>query len=397
MRIPPYQEKTEAVCFSFIPAFLVASAIVSIFSGPAEAWNQNPQGVDMGPSECYSCGSSNNDSYPDNPSYQGPSEHAIWRAKENARLERKAQADVLYGQASAAWDRRDFREALRYFREQQGVIDGPNVRDGIAKTEALVVWSEATNSSERRRAIAMNPGAFSQDNLRYVDELEAYEKYQARLESDRQTTSQMKSRIGTFADTMVGEPVSTTISGTVGPDAFGTQKAQPDLEFGDPNPVPGTNVDSGAQLKSAQKHSFLGGLFGDSREAQKGFDTAGEDDGVLVYGQTSAGRPQPVFVTNLPESAKKDPRIRQSVAFYEKLDKLKYDTVRKIEAVKKEQQTGNGDPAVLEAKLGTLTHDLIRQESDQARAKETMKKRVKDMGFDWNESPPVPAATGAKK
>ena len=376
-------------------AFLILSSFIFLFPLSAAAWDENPQGVDMGPSECYSC-SDGGGSSSSQPSYQGPSEHQLWQGRENARLERKARADNLHGQASAAWDRGDFREALRHFREQQGVIDGPNVRDAIAKAEALVVWSEATHSSERRRAIAMNPGAFTADNLRYVEWLEANEKYQAYQAENERAASQMRSRISSFVESVGKQPMASAVPAVDEPDAFGTRKAKPVLEFGDPDPAPGTNVDPGAQLKSVEKHSRLAGSSGDSRQARRGFDTSGTESGTLVYVKSSAGRPAPAFITNLPESAQNDPRIRQSVTYYEKLDKLKTDTARQIEFVKKEQAGAKGDPTVFEAKLGTLANDLKRHESDQARAKEAMKKRVIDLGFDWNETSPAPAV-GLKK
>lgn len=159
----------------------------------------------------------------------------------------------------------------------------------------------------------------------------------------------------------------------------------------------GTNVDAGAQLKSAEQHSVTAAPAGRKEEAAKGFDTSGRGKGSLVYTETSAGRPAPAFFTNLPKEAKNNPQIQQSVAFYQKLDALKAETARKIVAVKEEQKSGKGDAAVLAAQLGTLTNDLKRHENDQAQAKEAVKKLVKDLHFPWDESAPAPAAAKTKK
>jgi len=147
----------------------------------------------------------------------------------------------------------------------------------------------------------------------------------------------------------------------------------------------GTSMDAGAQLKSVEAHSREASANGNKDEAGKGFDTLGRDEGALVVAEASAGRPVPAFVARLPEAAMSDAQIQQSAAYYQKLDTLKAETEQKIQKVKAEQQAGKGDAAVLAAHLGTLTNDLKRHEGDQAQAKETMRKRVKDLGFDWNE------------
>lgn len=79
---------------------------------------------------CGSCGggSSNGNS--------GPSQRQIREAEEeSARIERNARYDDIYKQATSAWEKGDYREALRLCREQQALRDGPNVRDSIATLE----------------------------------------------------------------------------------------------------------------------------------------------------------------------------------------------------------------------------------------------------------------------
>jgi len=81
-------------------------------------------------------------------------------------------------QAVEAWNKQDYREALRLFEEQQKIYDGPNVREDIADTKARVAWSEATTAADYRKAIKMRPNIFTPECIRYVEGLEANEKQQ---------------------------------------------------------------------------------------------------------------------------------------------------------------------------------------------------------------------------
>lgn len=344
------------------------------------------------------------------PVHRGPSARQIRQQNENARLERAARTKELYDQATAASDRRDFREALRLHRLQQGVIDGPKVRDSISQMEALIVANEATTSAEYRRAIAMRPDLFTAENLQYVANLEAQEKYDARIAADKRDASRMGDRVNQFASSLSG-------SESMPPNLeFGDPSAAPALEFGDPNQggaitafpqadvlknkaslvnrkviSPGTKIDSGTQLKSVHGHSLAAGAVGDKDEAGLGFDTAGVNNGTLVFGGSSAGGPSIVF-DRLPENAQNDSEVLQSVAYFQKLETLKLEAAQKMESLKAEQKTGKGDAVILSAKLETLANEIKLQESEQIKAKAAVKKRVVDLGFEWDESVPLPAS-----
>lgn len=153
---------------------------------------------------------------PDNsgnrPERSGPSAHQVWQEKENARIDRANRAKAFNTQAHAAWQRKDYREALRLFRAQQQVIDGPNIREAIAQTEAQIAWSEATTAAELRRAIAMQPGFFTQENIRYVGEVEAQEKRgeiaRQRQQLDRAIGGDILLRINSLALSLDAEPAA---------------------------------------------------------------------------------------------------------------------------------------------------------------------------------------------
>lgn len=153
---------------------------------------------------------------PDNsgnrPERSGPSAHQVWQEKENARIDRANRANAFNIQAHAAWQRKDFREALRLFRAQQQVIDGPNIKEAIAQTEAQIAWSEATTAAGLRRAIAMQPGFFTPDQVRYVGEVEAQEKrgeiVRQRQQLDRAIGGEILLRINNLALSLDPEPVA---------------------------------------------------------------------------------------------------------------------------------------------------------------------------------------------
>lgn len=149
----------------------------------------------------------------------------------------------------------------------------------------------------------------------------------------------------------------------------------------------GSGTEAGSQLKSAEKHSREGGVLRDelsSDEAKKGFDTAGEKSGSLVYPDKKSGG-RSTFGSTLPPEAKKDPQIQQSLAWHRKNESLKADTAKKIAAIKEQQKKGAGDEAVLSAQMGTLTNQLNQYTKDEAKAKQDIKARVKDLGLSWDE------------
>jgi hypothetical protein len=106
----------------------------------------------------------------------GPSASQLRRAAEAAaRQDRANRAGALNDQAKVAVQAHNYREALRLFREQQRVIDGPKVRDLISLMEALSLWTEAKTAAEYRRALNLRPDWFTADNRIFVENLERQE------------------------------------------------------------------------------------------------------------------------------------------------------------------------------------------------------------------------------
>jgi hypothetical protein len=108
--------------------------------------------------------------------YRGPSASQLKReAEAAARQDRARRAGALNDQANVAVRAHDYREALRLFRAQQQVIDGPKVRDVISLMEALAQWTEAKTAAEYRRALNLRPDSFTADNRIFVENLERQE------------------------------------------------------------------------------------------------------------------------------------------------------------------------------------------------------------------------------
>jgi hypothetical protein len=82
------------------------------------------------------CGSTPPSNNNNSGGYTGPSPSELRKKRE--RAERNARYDALHEQSAAAWERGDYPEALRLFREKQALRDGPNVREGIAWLEKTI-------------------------------------------------------------------------------------------------------------------------------------------------------------------------------------------------------------------------------------------------------------------
>lgn len=252
---------------------------------------------------------------------------------EAERAERNARYDAIHKQAVEASQRGDYRAALQLYEQQQTVRDGPNVRDAIAQLKALIAWQEATTAADYRRALAMRPGIFSQENIRYVEELEAKEKYererQERQAEDVKIAAKMREKIGRFAallDTAPPKAGEVVTQGGTLDDGMGSHRAEALLEFGNPHDLEAQN-----------------------EQARQGFDKAG-----LLKGS------RPIAVVDDPASH--DPRM---VAATQELSKLQAEHEQleaDIDRLTKERNT-----AVDAVKMKALTVEIdqksrVRQE-----------------------------------
>ena len=162
----------------------------------------------------------------------------------------------------------------------------------------------------------------------------------------------------------------------------------------------GSGTEAGAQLKSVERHGRETPLQDNelaNMTARKGFDTSGTASGNLIYPDKNKYRqiPPSALERQVPPEAMGDPQIQQMLVWYRSLDAQKAEATQKIATVKDQQKQGTGDAAVLSAQLGTLTNQIRQIKTDQTKATEDGKKRVKHLGFEWVESS-EPTTTEAK-
>lgn len=115
--------------------FWVMLGIACLASSPAMAGGYYSDGIHIPEGVCMDCPPPNNNNN-DSGGYTGPSQSELRKRQE--RAERNARYDAIHKQSVAAWERGDYREALRLFREKKSLRDGPKVREGIAWLEKTI-------------------------------------------------------------------------------------------------------------------------------------------------------------------------------------------------------------------------------------------------------------------
>lgn len=178
--------------------FWVMLGIACFASSPAMAGGYYSDGIHIPEGVCMDCPPPNNNNN-DSGGYTGPSQSEIRERQE--RAERNARYDAIYDQYLAAWERGDFREALKFLREGQKLRDGSVTRRGIAKLEKYLAdqanielgdnLNQQANSAQAggdhkqalklyKQALATYPNLTS-EYRRYVAD---YEKRVERMEKD---------------------------------------------------------------------------------------------------------------------------------------------------------------------------------------------------------------------
>jgi tetratricopeptide (TPR) repeat protein len=98
--------------------------------------------------------------------------------------------------------------------------------------------------------------------------------------------------------------------------------------------------------------------------------------------------------THIPEVAKSDRQIQQSVAYYQKLDGLKIDTQAKLAAIEQKIKNKEGDPNLLDTERSQLNFDLKQTDEGQKAITKQIKEHLIAINTSWVEDPPPTPATG---
>src|ERR1035437_5595811 len=262
-------------------------------------------------------------------------EAAAWAEKmvkqDQAEAERiarqKAHFDSLNAQASEAFNRHDRREGLRWLRElempyRDAGIFSPTLNESIGRTEALLAWNEAKTAADYRRAIAIQPYFFTEENLHFVERLEVIE------ESVRQRPEQdAKEKAALLEMSTMIDKLASTLADPQHPDRkvldHGTEHGAEDVfvtRKSDPKQLP----DDG---KSEEHESVRSSL---------GFDVPGE----LYIKERAAPPTIPSGRVVVPEKYVKHPAVLQLRKYEAAADEAKRIAVAK-EALFEEEAVRN--------------------------------------------------------
>jgi hypothetical protein len=250
-----------------------------------------------------------------------------------------AKTEIAYHavlqQGNDAWERRDFREALRLAILQQTIRDGPNVRSRIKQLNALIVWSEAKTAADYRRAIRMVPGLFTPDNVRFVDGLERMEK--AALKA-RTKYNELASSL----DTAPPKPGWFVSQDRILRDLLGGHTAEAHLEF------------SYANTPEAL-----------SEQARQGFDTTGALKGSQpVTSDTVPPEPASEAAPVVLEKFRKDPRITELQKRWKAAKIEQVTAQKKLDVIRQLKGSPFANKAMLDVKEAR-----IRTNQDAAQSK----------------------------
>ncbi|MBI1919534.1 MAG: hypothetical protein HYS23_00485 [Geobacter sp.] len=356
--------------------------------------------------------------------YHQPDSQEFQRLAAAAEEKRQAlrEAYKLDRQATAAWERGDYREALRLLRMLQILRDEPGVRDDIAKLEKYfddLAKKELGDNYDQQAARAKANGDFElalelykqalatypNPTSRYRQFIADYEK-EVQKQQNRAVVVEVQSSVNKIAADLKNSKPATDLDFNdfdTTDDAFGTKKSNPTLNHRVAQKRGGRVTDPGAQLKKVEHYGRQAKSQGKgaSKEiAGEGFDTPGEEQGTLVYPDKNNHRQRPLSALDkqIPDGAKDDQQIKEMQIWYRSLEIQKAEKERKIAEIKKQQKTSK-DP-LLAKKIATLANDVKRLKDNQGQAMETVKaqvavikKRVLDKGLAWNETLPSDTPT----
>jgi tetratricopeptide (TPR) repeat protein len=296
----------------------------------------------------------------------------------------KARGLIATQQGTDAWKAGDVAGALSHFRQAFGYYPDPAWRNNI----------DLAQKELQRRAAGEAAATVRQRQARSENDAIAA------AAAERKRAAAPEDSAGKATIAAVDPPAYGTRTGP-----FGTRISNPsDSDLGGSGtttPVAVRNATD--QLSSIAQSSAEAANLGVSDEAAKakagcGFDRAPcadyksiDTSRVRTMGQ-SPGAAE--LFAQLPDAARNDKQIQQSMAYYQKLDMRKIDTLVKLDAVEQQIKGGHGDAKALGAQKATLSNDLKRYNADMTKTKAQIKKRLVAINVPWNEAP-APATADA--
>lgn len=194
-----------------------------------------------------------------------------------------------------------------------------------------------------------------------------------------------------------------------GKGAFGTTAAPAHPDLGG-SPIASTpSVDSNAKLlssvsKSGRDAKNAHGIEEAKAKAGCGFDGAlCRAPDRIEFVKTVAQTPASMELwSHIPEGARQDEALRKDLAWYDNYEKIQAEKAREIGELQNRIAGAKGDTVVLTARKAGLEFESRQVQADQAKAKDRIRKRVRDLSMAWVETPqqtgpvsaPAPPSTG---
>jgi hypothetical protein len=342
-----------------------------------------------------------------------------------------ARGAIANRNGSAAADRGDFATALSFFEEAlRQVPDAKEYQEQVAWVKGAIFDEQAKSARSKgdsrtalkfyRLALETLPHP-SPEYRKYVEDLEKKVERQdeiakvfdhlaaasndyraAKSASDlafTATEAGTETTPGSSAlDFMPEEGAAQTGAGK---GTFGTTiaAAHPDLGGA---PITPKTVSTNVELLSSVSKSGQDAKNARSIEEAKakagcGFDGAPcREPDHIEFVKTAVQTPASMeLLSHIPEGARKDEALLKDLAWYDNFEKIQAGKALEIAQLQNQIASGKGDTAVLTARKAGLEFENRQVQADQAKAKDRIRKRVRDLSMAWIETPQQTGPAGA--
>lgn len=369
---------------------------------------------------------------------------------ERAAQKRQAEATAANQRGVDAWNRKDWAAAEKHFREALALEpDDTTLRANLGRVENQLGsdayfrgdYVAAAELFKKTLSLVTDPEKkFVEDNLALAQDLA--QKEANRQREDAAAAEAMRNALSHMVDavpstkgsggvnasggggssgglTFMGPGSSSTVptagSGGnaptaspgglnfMGPEAsntFGVKSNPSKPDLGPAAAPPSAKVDSALDQLSSAANSGKTAVDAYDKKVATSPEDAQRQAG-CQFSDRNCAQPDHIQVphpaqtpgtadllTHIPEDAQQDKKIQESVAWYQKYERNALETEGKLAEVQKQIDSGNGDPAILNAEKGTLTNQLNDQKKLQKMEEDDIKKQLVNIHAVWKEQPP---------
>ncbi len=186
-------------------------------------------------------------------------------------------------------------------------------------------------------------------------------------------------------------PAGNVAMGSTGSGTFGIKSNPSNPDLGTSGPTQAVTVRSelehlSSSVKSAQDANAANNIEEKKNLADCGFSNAAcrTPDPITIPKSIVQTPAATELAAHVPEGAKDDVQINNSLAWFNKLEMHKAETNLVLADIQKKIDGGDRDTS-LNNKKATLVNALNQNTADQAKVKDQIKERLVDRGLKWNE------------